>query len=175
MKLIGVGIADVKGSFLTRAIDDVVLSFAGIEGDAHAGLVARSTVRQRYLPRGVDIRNSRQLSLVSAEELAQTAGLLNVPSPLDWRAYGANLCFSQAPSLTTLAPGTRLVFDSGAIIVVDGENEPCTKTGKALSVSLGRDVRSAFVKAAMHRRGLVAWVERPGRVRVGDEPRIVPR
>ena len=78
-------------------------------------------------------------------------------------------------SVTALAPGTRLVFESGAIVVIDGENEPCTKTGKALSAQLGRDVRAKFVKAAWHRRGLVAWVERPGVLNLGDEPRLVPR
>ena len=174
MRITGLGIADTKGSFVARAVDSVVLTFAGIEGDRHAGLVAKAAPGQRYAPRGVELKNSRQLSLVSLEELAETASALEVPA-LDWRTFGANVCFSMAPELTKLASGTRLIFASGAIAVIDGENEPCVKTGKALSAQLGRDVRSAFVKAGWHRRGLVAWVERPGLLRLGDEPRVVPR
>lgn len=174
MRVAGLGIADTKGSFVTRAIDSVVLSYAGIEGDRHAGLVAKAAPGQRYAPRGVELRNSRQLSLVSLEELAETASALEMPT-LDWRTYGANVCFSAAPELTMIASGTRLIFASGAIVVIDGENEPCIKVGKALSEQLSHDVRSAFVKAGRRRRGLVAWVERPGLIRVGDEPRIVPR
>ncbi len=174
MKLIGLGIAEQKGTFITRSVELVVLSFAGIDGDRHAGLVAKASVRQRYAPRGVELRNSRQLSLVSVEELAETAKAL-ASAPLDWRSYGANLCFEEAPALTQLAPGTRLVFASGAIVVIDGENVPCVQVGKVISAQLGRDVKSAFVKAAFHRRGLVAWVERPGTLRVGDVPKIVKR
>jgi hypothetical protein len=32
---------------------------------------------------------------------------------------------------------------------------------------------SRFVKAAWQRRGLVAWVERPGVIRAGDEVRVM--
>jgi len=174
MRLVGLGIADEKGSFITRSVELVVLSYAGIEGDRHAGLVAKATVRQRYAPRGAELRNSRQLSLVSVEELAETAKALDVPQ-LDWRSYGANLCFAEAPTLTRVLPGTRLVFESGAIVVIDGDNDPCTSAGKAISAQVGRDVKSAFVKAALNRRGLVGWVERPGTLRVGDAPRLVER
>ncbi len=174
MRVVGLGVVETRGSLLSRSVEQLTLELTGIDGDYHSGLTAKATVRQRWVPRGAQIRNSRQLSLVSLDELAQTAAALDVPS-LDWRDYGANLCFSLAPKLTALAPGTRLVFESGAIVVIDGENEPCTKTGKALSAQLGRDVRAKFVKAAWHRRGLVAWVERPGVLNLGDEPRLVPR
>lgn len=175
MRIIGLGIADESGSLLTRSVDQLVLTFAGIEGDRHAGLNAKATVRQKYVPRGALIKNSRQLSMVSAEELIQTGLALSETQVLDWRAYGANICFEDAPALTRLAPGTRLVFASGAIVAIDGENEPCTKTGKTVSAQLGRNVSSAFVTAAWHLRGVVGWVERPGLLEVGEVFREVPR
>ncbi len=175
MRIIGLGIGDVTESILTRSVDSLVLTFAGIEGDRHAGLNAKATMRQKYVPRGALIKNSRQLSMVSVEELTLTALALSESQVLDWRAYGANVCFDDASALTRVAPGTRLIFESGAIVVVDGAHDPCVKTGRAISAQLGRNVISAFVKAAMHCRGLVGWVERPGLLRVGDTPRELAR
>ena len=164
MRVEALGIADLPDDFLTREIDLAVLSFAGLEGDRHAGLTMRSGVRQKHLPRGTEIRNSRQLSLVSVEELARIAAALGLPR-LDYRAFAANVLVSGIPSLTQLPSGTRLVFSSGAVLVVDGENEPCIKVGKRIA--------RGFVKAAHGLRGLVAWVERPGPIRRGDSVTLV--
>ncbi len=170
------GIADLPGDFITRPIELAVLSFAGLEGDRHAGLTRRSGVREKHLPRGVEIRNARQLSVVGVEELALIAAALGVPR-VDYRWLGANLLLSGVPSLTRCAPGTRLSFGSGAVLVVDGENEPCRKVGKAIARAVGADaaLASRFVKAAHHLRGLVAWVERPGLIRHGDPVTLVSR
>lgn len=175
MVVAGLGIADVPGSFETRSIDEAALSFAGLEGDRHAGLTMRAGVRQKHLPRGVEVRNTRQLSLVSVEELAAVAAALGVPR-VRASALGANLLLRHAPDLTSLAPGSRLRFPSGAVLVIDGENEPCAKSGRAVASAAGRpELASRFVKAAWKRRGVVAWVERPGVLRVGDSLTLVSR
>jgi len=170
------GIADVVGQFVTRPLELAVLSFAGLEGDRHAGLTTRSGARQKHLPTGSEIRNARQLSLVSVEELAELALALGVAS-VDYRWLGANVLLREAPALTRLAPGARLVFGSGAVLVIDGENEPCRKAGKAIALGLGADdgLATRFVKAARQLRGLVAWVERPGAMRRGDAVTLVSR
>ena len=166
MRVEALGIADLPDDFLTRELDLAVLSFAGLEGDRHAGLTMRSGVRQKHLPRGTEVKNTRQLSLVSVEELARIAATLGLPL-VDYRTLAANVLVSGAPELTRVAPGTRLMFASGAVLVVDGENEPCIKVGKR--------VGPGFVKAAHRLRGLVAWVERPGPIRRGDEVTLVTR
>ena len=189
MQVEALGIADLPGDFVTRPIELAVLSYAGLEGDRHAGLTARAGVRQKHLPKGTEIRNARQLSLVSVEELAAIAHALGVPA-IDYRWLGANVLLRTAPELTRCAPGSRLVFASGAVLVVDGENEPCRKAGKAIaegfeiltaqrkpSTPLGQNegLASRFVKAAHRLRGVVAWVERPGLIRNGDPVTLVSR
>jgi MOSC domain-containing protein YiiM len=177
LRVEGLGIADVPGAFVTRPLESFVLTYAGLEGDRHAGLTMKAGSRQKHLPKGVELRNARQLSLVAVEELARIAEVLALPR-VDFTWLGANLLLSGLPELTQLAPSTRLLFPSGAVIVVDGDNAPCTKAGRA--VAEGAKVSDAglpsrFVKAAWKRRGLVGWVERPGLVRVSDPVTLVSR
>lgn len=158
--MVALGIADRPGDFVTRALGDVVLGFGGIEGDRHFGLTRKAGVREPHLPRGVEMRNVRQLSIVSVEELAAVAATLGA-DVIEWEKLGANLVLEGLPKLTSLAPSSRLVFPSGACVVVDSENAPCSKPARALG-------QPKFVKAAWHLRGLVGWVERVGQVSVGD-------
>lgn len=175
MVLAGLGIADVPGSFETRAIEQAVLSFAGLEGDRHAGLTMRAGPRQKHLPKGAEVRNSRQLSIVSVEELAEIAATLGI-ARVRASTLGANLLISGAPQLTQIAPGTRLIFPSGAVLVIDGDNEPCVKSGKSVALAAQRpEIASRFVKAAWNKRGVVAWVERPGVLKLGDGVTLVSR
>ncbi len=174
MKLVYLGLAD-GDSFVTRPLPSATLTLDGLPGDRHAGPTRKSGVREKHLPRGTIIRNARQLSLLSEEELAATAAALSLPriAP-EW--CGANLVFSGAPELTTLAPSTRLVFPSGVSLVIDGENAPCTQTGRAIARGVGDEtVTSRYVKAAFKRRGLVAWVEKEGPLAPGDVASVHPR
>lgn len=176
MRVEHLGIADTPGEFVTRAVDELRLSFAGIDGDRHAGLTMKAGVRQTHLKKGTVLRNARQLSLVSLEELAHVARALSL-ARLDYRWLGANVCVSDLDDFTRLPPSTRLVFSSGAVVVVDSDNEPCTKAGRAIVAAAGcvDTVARDFVKAARHRRGLVGWVEVEGLVRVGDTVQVVTR
>jgi len=46
---------------------------------------------------------------------------------------------------------------------------PDSKTGIVLAVLVGRDPHATFpTRGTLHQRGLVAVVERPGLIRVGD-------
>lgn len=115
------------------------------------------------------MRNSRQLTIVSVEELAEAAGALGIPRLLpEW--LGANLLISGLPHLTQLAPGTRLFFPGEAVVVVEGENAPCRVAGKEVNRHFPEraDLAGAFPKAAVHRRGIAAWVERAGWIAAGD-------
>ncbi len=176
MRVEALGIADLSGEFVTRPVESFVLGYAGLAGDRHEGLTMKAGVRQKHLPKGTELRNARQLSLVSVEELAAIAQGLSLPR-LDFTWLGANLLLSGQPGFTQLSPSSRLVFSSGAVLVIDGDNEPCTKAGRAVArgAGVGEALAPRFVQAAWDRRGLVAWVERPGLVRVGDGVTLVSR
>ena len=53
---------------------------------------------------------------------------------------------------------------------IDGDNGPCRLSGRSIAKHFdGRgDIEFGFVKAAKNRRGLVAWVEKPGKITVGE-------
>jgi len=168
-EVIGVYLARDPAALRSSAEPSVQVTFAGFAGDRHAGLTCLSGGRSRQYPRGTEIRNSRQVSIVSVEELDAIAQALDVPAlRAEW--LGANLLLRGIPQLTLLPPGTRLFFAQDATLVVESENHPCAKTGSSIQEAYPAvtGLAQAFPGAAMHRRGLVAWVERPGAIAAGD-------
>ncbi len=147
--------------------EELVLDWGGPVGDRHHGELMLSDVRQAdVFARGTQIRNHRQISLVDAAELAVIAAALDIEQ-LEPGLIADNICTQGIPELTTLPRMTRMVFDSGAVIMLGGENLPCTIAGAMVSAVHGTRP-AAFPKAAMRRRGVTGWVERPGVVRAGD-------
>ena len=99
--------------------------FTGMEGDCHGGITRKSDSRMlKQYKRNTEVRNSRQVSILSVEELAEVAERMGIPAVKpEW--VGANMVVRGIPDLTLLPPSTRLQFPSGAMIVVDAENHPC--------------------------------------------------
>lgn len=158
--------------FQTRPVDELRLGFDGISGDFHAGPTRRSGGREPWYPRGTEMRNERQLSIVAADELAIVAermGLAEI-SP-EW--IGANLVIEGVPNLSMLPSGTLLFFKGGVTIKVDAQNGPCRIAGRSIAENAGMaDVEAGallFPKMAKRLRGVVGWVEKPGTVRAGEE------
>ncbi|PSC06522.1 molybdenum cofactor sulfurase [Alsobacter soli] len=164
-------VADGDG-FETRPVERATLDFEGIDGlsgERHRGHSRAADARTPWFLRGLRIRNTRQLSLVSREELsvvAEAMGLEEVRP--EW--LGANLVVEGIPSLSRLPRGTRMFFGGGAVLAIEEQNAPCRKSGKALARHIGgsADLAQRFVNAARRRRGLVAWVDSPGMIGVGD-------
>jgi hypothetical protein len=156
-------------SFRSRETPALDLDFAGIVGDFHAGTTRKAGSREPWYPRGTLIRNNRQITLVSGDELTAVAGdmALAAIAP-EW--IGANLVIDGIPRLTRMPFGTRLFFAGGAVLLVEGENAPCRIAGRAIASHYpgraGLDL--LFPKVARHRRGLIASVERPGRIAAGE-------
>jgi MOSC domain-containing protein YiiM len=150
-----------------QRMDRLQLRFEGIEGDCHGGRIRESDSRMvtQYV-RGTPVANTRQVSILSAEELDQIATKLGIPGlPPEW--VGANLVTAGIPDLTLLPPATRLHFSSGATLIVDIENAPCRYVGEVIEKHHpGRGAQ--FVASAKHMRGVVAWVEREGAIAVND-------
>jgi len=157
--------------FVKTQTGTLSLTFAGPD-DCHAGLTRKSDVRTLPLyKRNIDIRNVRQLTLLSVEELADMATRLAIPTvEPEW--LGANMLVSGIPDLTLLPPSTRLQFPSGATIVVDMENYPCSQIAKVIDEH-HPGTRFKVVEAALHKRGVTAWVEREGEVTAGDAIKII--
>ena len=146
---------------------EVFVSLEGLPGDTHAGLTRPSCVRVKELyPEGTEIRNTRQITVVSQEEMATIADKLGIDTlPPAW--LGANLMLSGIPHLTLLPPSSRLQFSSGLTLVVDLENMPCIFPARVID-EYHPGKGSKFVTKAKHLRGFTAWVERPGTVKPGD-------
>jgi MOSC domain-containing protein YiiM len=148
-------------------VDRLDITFDGISGDCHSGRIYKSDTRllKQYKP-GVPIANTRQISILSAEQLAEVANLLAIPDlPPEW--VGANLVTSGIPDLTFLPPSTRMMFASGATLIVDGENAPCRYVSDVINKHHpGKG--DPFPKVARGKRGFVAWVEREGSISTGD-------
>ena len=158
--------------FETRAVEELHLGFDGIAGDFHGGTTRRSGGREPWYPRGTEMRNERQLSLVAADELAivaQRMGLAEVRP--EW--IGANLVVEGVPHLSMLPAGSLMFFKGGVTLKVDGQNKPCRFAGQSIAEHVGAADISAtallFPKEAKRLRGLVAWVEKPGTITVGEE------
>jgi hypothetical protein len=158
---------DRTGGFEKAPTGQMHLRLDGPTGDCHAGSTRHSDSRTLALyPRGIEIRNVRQLTLLAREELDDIAKALNIPS-VDPSWLGANLVLRGIPDLTFLPPSTRLQFPSGATIVVDMENYPCSQIAEVIARH-HPEAGKFVVKRAMHKRGVTAWVEREGDVQVGD-------
>ena len=152
----------------SEAVEQVSLGFEGIEGDAHGGLVRLSCGRVMQLyPRDTEIRNTRQISLISREELARIGAAIGV-ADLAPELLGANIMLSGLPDFSHIPPSARLLADSGACLTIDVQNRPCILPGRDIE-ALYPGKGKAFKAAAQGRRGVTAWVERPGRLRAGEK------
>ncbi len=149
------------------------LDFSGVIGDRHSGETMLSDSRTSHVyAKGTEIRNHRQVSLVSTEELALIAANLGIPE-LAAGVIADNICLSGVPGLTALPRMTRLEFPTGAVLMTGGVNNPCIISGRLVAHRYGTEPHK-FPKAAFDLRGITAWVERPGDVHVGDAVRTHP-
>ena len=155
----------------SKSLERVTASYDGFEGEDHGGLTRPSCSRVKLqYKRGTEIRNTRQISVLSREELASVAADmdLDVIEP-EW--VGANLILEGIPTLTQLPPSSRLIFENGASLVVDMENGPCRFAAEQIeSHRPGKGLR--FAKVANGRRGVTAWVEKTGEIALGESVRL---
>jgi len=153
-------------------LDELRLDWGGPVGDRHHGLTMSAGTRQRaaFEP-GTVVRNHRQVSIVDLAELARIAAGMGI----DHLAPGViadNIALTGLDDLTAIPAMTRLQFPDGATIMLGGENRPCAISGELVRRIHGTSP-GQFVRAAMHRRGVTGWVERPGVIRPGDQVRVL--
>lgn len=162
-----------RDSDLTSArTESIAVTYDGFAGEAHGGLtrLSCSRVKAQY-PKGTEIRNARQITIIADHELAEIGAAMGLDGPADPAWIGANLVLRGIPLLTQLPPASRLIFDGAASLVVDMENGPCRFPGEIIDQTHPGKGKM-FPKAALGRRGVTAWVEREGRIALGDACRL---
>jgi hypothetical protein len=162
----------VAGDFVTTPASSLELTFDGIVGDFHAGATRKSGGREPFYPRGTEMRNERQLSILASDELKEVAtGMgLHELKP-EW--IGGNMVIDGVPSLSMLPPRTLLFFEGGVTLRVDGQNAPCKVAGRSIGEHAGTADHTTtaldFVQVSRRLRGIVAWVEKPGTIKAGEK------
>lgn len=167
VEALALGVIDQGEGVAKRAVNALDFTLEGIVGDRHAGFVKRADARDRGVRRGTPVRNWRQWSAVSCEDLAEVAARMQIER-VDPAWIGANLAFSGQTGFTRMPRGSMLWFASGLVLAVEGENVPCSGPGKEIARHDSAADATRFVAAARGRRGLVGVVYRAGRACVGD-------
>ncbi len=157
--------------FFSQPTDRLDLGFDGIDGDFHAGFTRRSGGREPWYRRDTEMRNERQVSLVAPDDLAMAAQAMGIDR-IEPGWIGANLVIDGVALLSMLPPRTLMFFAGGVTLKVDGQNAPCRLSGSAIATHFpdrdATDLALSFKDAARRRRGLVAWVEKPGSIHLGE-------
>mgnify|MGYP001568339053 CR=1 FL=1 len=179
--LTGIFIASNPNSLVSKRVSSVQVLECGFLGDKHTGWLRGADVRARRYPEGTVIWNSRQLSLVSEEELAFVASKLGIPEiKPEW--LGANICIRGILDFSFLQPRTKVFIpdkDGGLDIgiYITAPNKPCIGPGKIIQANYPDvpDLAVEFPKAAINKRGVVAVVEHGGFIQEGAIVSVVVR
>lgn len=164
-------VPDREAALESQARAQMPLSYAGPEGEAHGGVTRPSCSRVMMMyPRYTEIRNTRQVTILSVEELDRIAKTMGLEH-LDPALVGATLVVEGIPDLSHLPPSSRLQAEDGATLVVDVENLPCVLPARPIETRHPGHGK-AFKPAAVGLRGVIAWVEREGCLHLGGSLRL---
>ena len=152
---------------------EIETGFDGIMGDHHAG-TSRTAFSGERETKGTVLRNDRQWSGVSVEELALISERLDLAECLSPATLGANICVEGIVDFSMLPRGTRLKFPSGAALTVEEYNPPCAHMGAQIAkkhiTNSGEPLtNNQWLRPASGRRGVVGVVDVPGVIRAGDK------
>lgn len=164
-------VADRDAALASAPRHTLALRFDGPEGEAHRGLTRPACSRVKALyPRNTPIRNTRQLSILSAEDLDLIARDMGL-SALDPALLGASAVLRGLPDFSHVPPGSRLLAPDGACVTIDMENRACTLPARPIEAA-HPGFGARFKAAAKGRRGVTAWVEAEGCLTLGDSLRL---
>lgn len=166
-------VRDREASLRSQSIQTMQVGFGGPQDETHGGVkrpsCSRVTAQHR---RGTEISNVRQFSVVASEDLAEIAAEIGI-AQIDPSWLGATIVLSGIPDFTHLPPSSRLQGQDGVTLVVDMENRPCHLPAKVIDADpAGQNAGRKFKVAAQARRGVTAWVERPGILHLGEMLRL---
>ena len=171
-KLVSVHIGE-ENTFSKVARSTVQADLDGFIGDRHTGF-SRIANQGDTEPEGTVRRNNRQWTGVSVEELAMIEERMDLKESLTAESLGANICVEGIENFSRLAKGDRLIFPSGATLVVENYNPPCAdmsvEISKRYTTNSGEPIQHLdFGKQSTTIRGVVGSVDVPGAINAGDE------
>ena len=155
----------------TESRATIDLDWDGVIGGAYnsRSRSSDSRVLQQHRP-DTQIANVRQLSIVSQEDIDHIAHAMGI-SQFNPEWLGANLVVAGCCDFSYIPPSSRLQADNGTTLIVDMQNYPCHQTGMTIERDLPGHGKY-FKQYARGRRGVTAWVERPGQLALGDKMRL---
>ena len=164
-------VKDSEADLRSDSTTDMRLTFAGYAAEFHAGLTrpSCSRVKQQY-PRYTEIKNTRQLSIVSQEELDLIAAEMGLET-LAPHLIGASVVIEGIPDWSHVPPSSRLVGEGGPGLIIDMENRPCHLPAPFIEVE-NPGLGKSFKTAAKGRRGVTASVEQEGVLQIGMRLRL---
>lgn len=161
-----------NGTMRSEPLDEAMAVFGGFVGESHFGVTRPSCVRVRSQHKqGTTINNVRQLSVMSAEEIAHIAEKMGLED-IDPTLLGASLILEGIADFTHVPPSSRLQSaTTGATLMVDMVNRPCVLPGREIKME-HEGFGAKFKPAAVGKRGVTASVEREGLLEIGDVMRL---
>ena len=150
----------------------------GFPEDKHRGF-QREAQSWDSEPNGIARRNERQWSGVSLEELEIIREKMDLREELKAETLGANICVEGIPNFSRLPRGSKLIFPSGAVLVVEEDNPPCTWMAEQIAAKYMTNSDKPvpgrmFPKYAMGLRGVVGVVDVPGTINRGGPIVVKP-
>lgn len=136
---------------LKQPEDQILIGRYGVEGDAHAG------PKRRSRRTGLIKRNDRQISVVAKEVIDDLQRRFGIAIPHG--GFGENILVEGIGDLSNLSEGDQISFESGVVVEVTEQNEPCAN----LNVWHKR-----VLYEVMGKRGIVGVVKKGGTLRPGD-------
>ncbi|MGH1415657.1 MAG: MOSC domain-containing protein [Pelagimonas sp.] len=166
-----VGVVPDGDGLRARKSPSLDLDWDGPVGEKHGGRTRPSCSRvTSQHARGTEIANVRQLSVLSQEELDAIAADMGLEAILpEW--LGISLVIEGIADFSFVPPSSRLQAENGTTLVIDMNNRPCIFPGKEIEADMP-GYGPKFKPAAANRRGVTAWVERPGTLTLGDRLRL---
>ena len=164
-------VKDSEADLRSDPTTDMPLTFAGYAAEGHAGLTrpSCSRVKQQY-PRYTEIKNTRQLSIISQEELDLIAADMGLEA-LAPHLIGASVVIEGIQDWSHVPPSSRLVSEGGPGLIIDMENRPCHLPAPFIEVE-NPGLGKSFKTAAKGRRGVTASVEQEGVLQIGMRLRL---
>jgi hypothetical protein len=162
-----------SGEDMAKHVREYVMAdLEGFVDDKHRGF-GRVCYEGDTEPVGTVRRNNRQWSGMSQEEVRDIQDALNLDQPLLPGDLGVNVFVEGIKDFSKLPKGSKLVFPSGAVLVVEDFNPPCTdmadKIARLYRTRSGTPLtRRQFLIEAKRKRGVVGVVDVPGQICGGD-------
>ena len=106
-----------------------------------------------------------------------SASRLELTEPLSPATLGANLCIEGINEFSLLPKGTKLLFPSGAVLLIVEYNPPCADMGAQIAAKYSSRSdqplnAQSWLRPAAGRRGVVGVIDVPGEICAGDEVEV---